>query len=217
MTYTELVTALQGYLENTFDTTDLNTCIRNAEQRVYLAINFAAARRLTTLSTANGNPYVDCPTDFLSAESLAVIDGTGAYSFLLSKDPSYIREAYPLPSFVSLPRIYAIMGVASDAKELRFILAPTPNAVYSLELNYYFYPESITTVAGGRTWLGDNLESALLYGALVECYTFLKGEADLIKLYDDKYKEALLLAKRMGDGAQRQDIYRSGFAKTPVR
>lgn len=217
MTYTELVTAIQGYLENAFDTADINTCIVGAEQRIYLAVNFPATRKVATLSTVNGDPYVNCPVDFLSAESLAVIDGTGAYSFLLNKDPSYIREAYPLPSFVSVPRIYAIMGVATDVKELRFILAPTPNAVYSLELNYYHYPESITTVAGGRTWLGDNLESALLYGSLVECYTFLKGEADLIKLYDDKYKEALLLAKRLGDGAEKQDIYRSGFTKTPVR
>lgn len=217
MTYAELVAALQGYLENTFDTVDINTCIRNAEQRVYTAINFAATRKLTTLSTVNGNPYVDCPADFLSAESLALIDGTGAYSFLLNKDPSYIREAYPPPTYVAVPRVYAIIGVAADAKELRFILGPTPNAVYSLELNYYHYPESITVAASGRTWLGDNFESVLLYGSLVECYTFLKGEADLIKLYDDKYKEALLLAKRMGDGAEKQDIYRSGFAKTPVR
>ena len=216
MTYTELVAAIQGYLENTFDTADLNACIKQAEQRIYNTIHFAASRKVATLSTVNGVQYVDCPTDFLSAHSLAVIDGTGAYSYLLNKDPSYIREAYPLPTFVGLPRVYALFGVATDVKELQFILAPTPNGVYSLELQYYHYPESITVAVGGRTWLGDNFDTVLLYGALVECYTFLKGEADLIKLYDDKYKEALLLAKRLGDGAEDQDIYRSGMPKTPV-
>jgi hypothetical protein len=218
MTYTELVAALQGFLENTFDTVDVNTCIKQAEQRIYLTIGFAATRKATTLTATISSPYVTCPSDFLSAHSLAVVPASGVYTYLLNKDPSFIREAYPTVAAVGLPKVYGIYGVdQADAKELRFILGPTPDLAYSLALEYYHYPESITTAASGRTWLGDNVDSALLYGALVECYTFLKGEADLIKLYDDKYKEALLLAKRLGDGAEKQDQYRSGFQKTPVR
>lgn len=217
MTYTELVTELQNYLGNTFSTADINTCIKQAEIRIFSTVTFAVSRKTATLTLSTGVPYLNCPDDFLASHALAVVDGTGAYRFLLNKDMSYMREAYPSPAYTGLPRVYAIMGVqTSTPLDLRFIVAPTPDANYSVELTYYYYPESITTSVDGRSWLGDNFDSVLLYGALVEGYTFMKGEEDLIKLYDSKYKEALLLAKRLGDGAEQQDVYRSGFQKTPV-
>lgn len=217
MIYSELVVALQDYLGNSFQTVDINTCIKQAEQRIFSTITFGASRKTTTLALSPSVQYLNCPADFLAAHSLAVIDGTGAYGFLLNKDLTYIREAYPSPTATGLPKVYAIMGAQpTNPYDLRFILGPTPDSAYSVELTYYFYPESITTTVDGRSWLGDNFDSVLLYGSLVECYTFMKGEEDLLKLYDTKYKEALLLAKRLGDGAEQQDVYRSGFQKTPV-
>jgi hypothetical protein len=146
---------------------------------------------------------------------LAVIDATGSYEYLLNKDVNFIRQAYPKPTDTAIPKYYALFGTQSnDINELSFILGPTPDATYSVELHYYYYPESITTAV--NTWLGDNFDSVLLYGSLVEAYTFMKGEQDLIALYDGKYKEALGLAKRLGDGMERQDAYRSGQYRQQV-
>ena len=148
---------------------------------------------------------------------MAVYPNGGAYTFLLNKDVNFIREAYPTPSSTGLPKYYALFGPDStNAKELVFIVGPTPDAVYNVELHYFFYPESITTVASGQTWLGDNFDTVLLYGALVEAYTYMKGEQDMMALYDGKYKEALGLAKRLGDGLERQDAFRSGQYRQPV-
>ena len=217
MTYTELVAAVQGYLENTFETTDINTCIKQAEQRVFNTVQFPALRKNMTGVTSLGNKYLQCPTDFLAAYSMAVVDGSGAYSYLLNKDVNFIREAYPTPTSTGLPKYYAIFGPRSDTEdELTFILGPTPNASYTVELHYFYYPESITTAADGRTWLGDNLDSVLLYGTLVEAYTFLKGEADLVQLYTGRYNEALMLAKKLGDGMEKSDFYRNGTPRVPV-
>jgi hypothetical protein len=146
---------------------------------------------------------------------MAVIDGTGAYEYLLNKDVNFIRQAYPIPTETGLPRYYGIFGPATaNSDELTFILGPTPNAAYGVELHYYYYPESITTAS--TSWLGDNFDSVLLYGSLVEAYTYMKGEADMLQLYNTKYQEALMLAKRLGDGMERQDAYRSGQYRQKV-
>ena len=192
-----------------------------AEQRIFNTVQFPSLRKNVTGVTSNGNKYLSCPSDFLASYSLAVIDGTGTYEFLLNKDVNFIRQAYPSPTDTSIPRYYALFGptVTADAppvitNELSFILGPTPNAVYGVELHYYYYPESITTA--GTTWLGDNLDSVLLYGSLVEAYTFMKSEADIMGFIQGKYQEALGLAKRLGDGLERGDSYRDGQAKLRV-
>ena len=189
--------------------------VQQAEQRIFNTVQFPSIRKNVTGSTSSSNKYLACPSDFLAVYSMAVVDGTGNYEYLLNKDVNFIRQAYPNPTSVGLPKYYAIFGPQSvDAKELTFILGPTPNTVYEVELHYYFYPESIVTA--GQTWLGDNFDSVLLYGSLVEAITFMKGEADMVALYDGKYKEALALAKRLGDGMERQDAYRSGQYRQPV-
>ena len=151
----------------------------------------------------------------MSTYSLAVIDASGNYEYLLNKDVNFIRQAYPNPTTdVGIPKYYALFGptvnTSTITNELSFIVGPTPDASYSVELHYYYYPQSITVTASGQTWLGDNFDTVLLYGSLVEAYTYMKGEADMIALYDTKYKEALGLAKRLGDGLERSDAYRSG-------
>jgi hypothetical protein len=148
--------------------------------------------------------------------SLAAIDATGAYEYLLNKDVNYIRQAYPNPNTdKGIPKYYALFGPqSSDVKELTFIVGPTPDANYTVELHYYYYPPSITTAQS--SWLGDNFDSVLLYGSLIEAYTYMKGEADMVALYNQKYKEALALAKRLADGMERQDAYRSGQYRQAV-
>ncbi len=232
MTYTELVAAIQSYTENQFPdtyladgsavsyTTQINTFIKQAEQRIYNSVQFPSIRKNVTGVTSAGNKYLSAPGDFLSVYSLAVIDAFGDYTYLLNKDVNFIRQAYPSPSDQAIPKYYSLFGPTTSndpsptiTDELTFILGPTPDAVYSVELHYYYYPESITVAADGRTWLGDNFDSVLLYGSLVEAYTFMKGEADMIQLYNSKYMEALALAKRLGDGLERSDAYRSGQAR----
>jgi hypothetical protein len=161
---------------------------------------------------------LSCPEDFLSTYSLAVIDATGNYEYLLNKDVNFIRQAYPNPTTdTGIPKYYALFGptvnTSTITNELSFIVGPTPDASYSVELHYYYYPVSITVAASGQTWLGDNFDTVLLYGSLVEAYTYMKGEQDMLTLYDTKYKEALALAKRLGDGLERSDAYRSGQAR----
>jgi hypothetical protein len=230
MTYTELVTAIQTYTENTFpattladstvvsSTTQLNRFITQAEQRIYNTVQFPSLRKNVTGSVTTSNKYLSCPEDFLSTYSLAVIDATGNYEYLLNKDVNFIRQAYPNPTTdVGIPKYYALFGptvnTSTITNELSFIVGPTPDASYSVELHYYYYPVSITVAASGQTWLGDNFDTVLLYGSLVEAYTYMKGEADMTALYETRYKEALALAKRLGDGLERSDAYRSGQAR----
>lgn len=214
MNYTQLYDAIQNYTENAETTflANIPTFVKQAEQRIYNAVQFPSLRKSSAGVTTTSNRYLSCPTDFLSVYSLAVINGAGAYSFLINKDVDYIRQAYPSPASTGVPKHYALFGptVVSSVitNELSFVLGPTPDAAYSVELHYYYYPESIVTA--GTTWLGDNFDSVLLYGSLVEAYTYMKGENDLLALYDGKFKEALILAKRLGDGLERQDAYRSG-------
>lgn len=218
MNYAALVVAISDYTENTFPTTDMNTFITQAEQRIYNTVQFPSLRKNVTGTITANNKYLSCPNDFLSSYSLAVIDAAGAYSYLLNKDVNFIREAYPTPTDTAIPKYYALFGPtvsgSTISTELSLILGPTPDATYVVELHYYYYPESIVTAS--TTWLGDNFDTVLLYGALVEAITYMKGEADMIALYDGKYKEALMLAKRLGDGLERQDAYRSGQYRQAV-
>ncbi len=237
MTYTELVAAIQSYTENQFpattladgstvsSTTQINTLIEQAEQRIYNSVQFPSIRKNQySVITAN-NKYISLPTDFLAVYSLALVTGvtganldTGTYEYLLNKDANFIRQAYPTPNDTGEPKYYALFGPtilnSAITTELSLILGPTPDAAYYVELHYFYYPESITTA--GTSWLGDNFDSVLLYGSLVEAMTYMKGEADLVTLYNTKYNEALALAKRLGDGMERQDAYRSGQYRQAV-
>ena len=229
MNYTELYNTIQSYTENQFPdvylasgstvsaTTQINTFITQAEQRIYNSVQFPSLRKNVTGFTTTSNKYLACPSDFLAPYSMAVIATDGSYEYLLNKDVNYIRQAYPQPTDTAIPKYYALFGPSyTSSNELSFILGPTPDAAYNVELHYFFYPESITTTSTGRTWLGDNFDSVLLYGSLVEAYTFMKGEADIITGYNQKYMEALALAKRLGDGMERQDAYRSGQFRQQV-
>ena len=237
MNYSELVTAIQTYTENNFPTTTLadstvvtsttqiNRLITQAEQRIYNSVQFPSIRKNQYSAITANNKYVSLPDDFLSVYSLALVTGvtsanldTGTFTFLLNKDVNFIREAYPAPNNTGEPKYYALFGptIASSTitNELSIILGPTPDAAYYVELHYYYYPESITTAV--TTWLGDNFDTVLLYGALVEAYGYMKGETDMMAYYDVKYKEALALAKRLGDGLERGDAYRDGQTKIKV-
>jgi hypothetical protein len=217
MNYAALSDAIQAYTENTDATfvAEIPVFVQQAEQRIYNTIQFPSLRKNVTGSVTNNNKYLACPNDFLSVYSLALVDALGNYEYLLNKDVNFIRQAYPNPNDKALPKYYALFGSQSnDPNELTFILGPTPDATYVAELHYFYYPESIVTAS--TTWLGDNFDSVLLYGSLVEAYTFMKGEADIIAGYNQKYMEALALAKRLGDGMERQDAYRSGQYRQQV-
>jgi hypothetical protein len=215
MNYSELTTAIQNYTENTFTATELATFVQQAEQRIYNTIQFSALRKNVTGTVVASNKYLACPSDFLSVHSVAVIDAAGDYEFLRDKDVNYIRQIYPSATSTGKPKYYALFGPSSlDEAELTFILGPTPDIDYDVELHYFYYPESIVTA--GQSWLGDNIDSVLLYGSLMEAYTFMKGEQDMLQLYELKYNQALALAKRLGDGLEKQDSYRSGQTKAVI-
>lgn len=220
MNYTQLSDAIVAYTENTSSdfAAQIPTFVKQAEQRIYNVIQFPSLRRNVTGSTTTNNKYLQCPSDFLAVYSMAAIAATGAYEYLLNKDVNFIRQAYPNPTAnTGIPKYYALFGPRSDNEdELTFILGPTPDAIYTIELHYFYYPESITVAADGRTWLGDNFDSVLFYGSLVEAYTYMKGEPDMMTFYNQKYMEALQLAKRLGDGMERQDAYRSGQYRQAV-
>ena len=216
MTYTELVTFVTDYCENTFPTADMNTFIKQAEQRIYNTVQLANLRKNVTGTITSGNQYLSCPDDFLSAYSLALFPvGGGDYLYLLNKDVNFMREAYPNPTTTGKPKHYAIFGPqSSNVNELSFMVGPTPSIAYSAELHYYYFPESIVTA--GSTWLGDNFDSALLYGTMCEAITYMKGEPDMVKLYQDRYVQAIALLKNLGDGKQRADAYRDGQVRVQV-
>jgi hypothetical protein len=215
MTYDELVVAIETYTENTFTDTELSTFVRQAEQRIYNTVQLANLRKNVIGNFTSGNKYLSTPNDFLSVYEISVVDGSGNYIALLNKDVNFIREVYPAPSSTGVPKYYAIFGPVTNLDtELSLIVGPMPNASYAVELHYYYYPESVVTA--DNTWLSDNFDSVLLYGSLVEAYTFMKGEADLMGVYETKYKEALALLKNLGDGKQRGDAYRDGQVKNRV-
>ena len=224
MNYAALSANIQAYTENTEANfvAEIPVFVQQAEQRIYNTVQFPSIRKNVTGVMSTGNKYLACPTDFLAVYSMAVITdvtggnlNTGTYEYLLNKDVNYIRQAYPVPNDTGEPKYYALFGPQStNAAELSFIIGPTPDQNYNVELHYYYYPESIVTA--GTTWLGDNFDSVLLYGSLVEAYTYMKGEQDIMMFYNTKYQEALGLAKRLGDGMERQDAYRSGQYRQKV-
>ena len=238
MNYTELFNTIQTYTENQFPdvylasgsavsaTTQINTFITQAEQRIYNSVQFPSLRKNQYTAITVNNKYISLPNDFLSVYSLALVTGvvganldTGTFEYLLNKDVNFIRQAYPSPNDTGVPKYYALFGptIISSVitNELSLIVGPTPDAAYYVELHYYYYPESIITAT--TTWLGDNFDTVLLYGSLVEAATFMKAEADMVALYNGKYTEALALAQRLGDGLERSDAYRSGqYRQAPL-
>ena len=223
MNWGQLKTAIQDYCETTFETATLQTFAKQAEQRIFNTIQFPSLRKNVTGVCTLDNKYLQAPDDFLAPYSLAVIDTDGSYHYLLNKDVNFIRESFPIPTGTGntgRPYCYALFGTdyPTNTKELVFMLGPTPNYAYGVELHYFYYPTSIaaTDTDSNTTWLGDNFDSVLLYGCLIEAYTFLKGEPDMVNLINSKYKEALILAKRLGDGLEREDAYRSGQVRDKV-
>jgi len=223
MNYTQLKAAIQAYTENseTNFVAEIPVFVTQAEQRIYNSVQFPSIRKNVTSTIAVNTKYLDCPLDFLAVYSMAVIDGGGNYEYLLNKDVNFIRQAYPNPTTdTGTPRYYALFGPtvlsSTITDELSFIIGPTADASYGVELHYYYYPESITVASDGQTWLGDNFDTVLLYASLVEAYTYMKGEQDIMQLYNTKFMEALALAKRLGDGMERQDAYRSGQFRQKV-
>jgi hypothetical protein len=228
MNYNELFAQIQSYTENQFPpmilangssvsvTTQINTFIEQAERRIYNTVQIPSLRKNVTGTCTTSNKYLACPNDYLSSFSLAVIDGvTGDYEYLLNKDVNFIRQAYPSPTATGKPRYYALFGSRlNDPNELTFILGPTPDSNYGAELHYFYYPESIVTA--GTSWLGDNYSPVLLYGSLVEAYTYMKGETDMLAAYNAKYNEAMQQLNRLGTGLERGDAYRDGQAKIKV-
>lgn len=221
MNYTELKQNIADICENTFTEDEYALFTKQAEQRIYSTVQLANLRKNSVGTLVASNKYLSAPSDFLSVYSLAVVDQLGNYHYLLNKDVNFLREAYPNPNSTALPKHYAIFGPTTTSgnppaltNELSFILGPTPNFAYTVELHYYFYPESI--VSAGTTWLGDNFDSALLNGALVEAIRFMKGEPDLVKIYSDMYLQSIALLKNLGDGKQRMDAYRDGQLRIMV-
>jgi hypothetical protein len=206
-TYTTLKNAVKDYLENdetTFENS-LATIIVQAENRILKSVQLPDFRKNTTGTMTSGNAYLSTPTDFMAPYSLA-LDNSG-YEFLLFKDVNFIREAYPVASTTATPKYYALFDDDS------FILGPTPNSGYSVELHYFYKPTSITASGDGTSWLGDNAETVLFYGCLVEGYTFMKGEPDLLAAYEKQYQEAVMKLKALGEGYSTTDSYRSGAVR----
>jgi hypothetical protein len=223
MNYTQLVAAIEAYAEN-YDTStggfvdNIPVFVKNAEQRIYNSVQLPSLRKNVTGTLTANNKYLSAPLDYLATYSIAVIQNYGTateeYTYLLNKDVNFIRESYPTPADTGLPKYYALFGPQYTlTNELSFIVGPTPNSGYTVELHYFYYPESITTAASGQTWLGDNFDSVLLYGSLLEAGTFMKSDADIIAVYKTRYDEALGLLKRLGDGLERGDAYRDGQTK----
>jgi hypothetical protein len=219
MNYVQLTAAIRGYAENSFPDTvgsfssadQIATFVKMAEQRVYNMVQLPALRKNVTGSMTSGNKYLACPSDWLATFSLAVINSANEYKYLLNKDVNFIRESYPDTdsAFYGEPEYYA------QFDQNTFILGPTPNANYAAELHYFYYPASI--VDAGTSWLGDNFDSVLLYGALLEAASFMKSDKDTIDFYKQRYDEAMAELKQLGDGKNRQDAYRSGQFRMPVR
>ena len=210
MNYTELKAAVESYTENQYSTTDINTFIQQAEQRIYNSVQLPDLRKNVTGNMTSGNKYFTLPSDWLSTFSIAVINADNEYTYLLNKDVNFIRESFPDTDsgFYGQPQYYAIFS------DTTMLLGPTPNANYNTELHYYYYPESIVTA--GNTWLSDNFDSALLYGTLLEAATFMKEEQDVIIMYQKKYDDSMVLIKALGEGKNRSDAYRSGQVRYSV-
>ena len=219
MNYTQLTAAIKAYTENDFpqavgaggltSAEQIARFVQQAEQRIYNSIQFPALRKNVTGNATLNNKYLATPVDWLATFSLARINADGSYEYLLNKDVNYIREAFPFPAVSGAPTHYAIFD------ENTFILGPTPDASYSMELHYFYYPQSIVTA--GTSWLGDNLDSLLFYGSLLEAAAFMKSEPDTVKNYMERYNEAFMMGKQLGEGKDRQDMYRTPQVRYPVK
>ena len=207
MNYTELTQAVKDYTENDETTfvSQIPTFVRQAEERINRSVLIPDLRRNVTGTTTSSNRFVNTPSDFLAVFSFAVVDSSSKYQFLLPKDVNFLREAYPQTTTTGTPVYYAIFNDES------FIVAPTPNANYTVQLHYYYDPPSIVSSTTSR--LGDNAETALLYGTLLEAYSFMKGEPDLINLYAKRYEEAIAQLYNLGKGLNRSDSYRNGESR----
>jgi hypothetical protein len=218
--YAQLKTAVEDYTENSFSATDFATMTKLAEQKIYNTVQLPSLRKNVTGSMTSGNKYLQAPSDFLSVFSLAVILVDGSYEYLLDKDVNFIRQAYPTPTSTGTPRYYAIFGPRSDNEnELTFILGPTPSASLSVELHYYYYPVSIADSVlnpSGTSWLGDNFDSVLFNGVMVEAARYMKEEQDVVAMYEQQFAQSLILLKQLGDGKNRQDAYRNGQVRVKV-
>lgn len=217
MTYDELKTLIQETTENFEESfvRNIPQFLRQAEKRVYNTVLFPALRKNVTASLTASNKYLQCPADFLATSALAVVKADGNYEYLMNKDANFIRQAYPSPTDLGTPQYYALFGPRSGSeRQLTYIVGPTPDAAYGVELHYFYYPSSI--VDAQQSWLGDNFDSVLLYGALVEAAIFMKAEVDVYTAYDTKFKEALAMAKRLGEGLERGDTYRGGEPRAPT-
>lgn len=215
MDYAALQVAVQDYTENTFSAVDFATMTQLAEQKIYNSVQLPIMRKTATLPLTISSNVLNAPADFLNAFSLAVVDGTGAYNYLINKDFNFIYEAYPTPTVTGVPKYYAIQGPQTASEVLTaFILGPTPAAANNASLTYSYYPESIVTAS--TTWVGDNFDSVLFNAVMVEAIRFMKGEQDMAAMYADQYKQSLTLFKNLVDGKLRQDVYRSGQLRTQV-
>lgn len=215
MLYSELVARVSDTTENEFDTAVMDNFIRQAEVRIYNTVQLTNLRKDTSGALAIGTATTNCPTDLLSINSLAVVDGSGNWNYLLNKDINYIREAYPNPSSTGTPKHYALTQPDSGTPlVLRLTFGPTPNATLTYYMNYFYRPESIVTAS--QTWLGDHFDNALFNATLVEAARFMKAEPDIIAVYNDMYTQSIALLKNLGDGKQRQDAYRSGQVRVQV-
>ena len=219
MNYTQLTAAIKAYTENDFpqavgaggltSAEQIARFVQQAEQRIYNSIQFPALRKNVTGNATASNKYLATPVDWLATFSLARINADGSYEYLLNKDVNFIRESFPFPATTGAPTHYAIFD------ENTFILGPTPDASYSMELHYFYYPQSIVTA--GTSWLGDNLDSLLFYGSLLEAAAFMKSEPDTVKNYMERYNEAFMMGKQLGEGKDRQDMYRTPQVRYPVK
>jgi hypothetical protein len=224
MNYAQLSAAITAYAESDEQlfVENIPVFVELAEQRIYNSVQLSYLRKNVTGNVSQNNKYLSAPSDFLSVYSVAVIKANGEYEYLLNKDVNFIRQSYPSPTDTGLPKYYAIFGPTTTSdnppaltNEISLILGPTPDSAYSIELHYFFYPESIVTA--GTTWLGDNFDSALLYGAMREACIFQRQEPDVVANYEQKYQESMMLLKQLGDGKERQDAYRSGQVRYPVK
>tara|TARA_R110001592_G_scaffold114745_3_gene314828 strand:- start:2 stop:634 length:633 start_codon:yes stop_codon:yes gene_type:complete len=203
MTYSQLTANIQDICESTFTSDELALFVQQTEQFIYNTVQFPALRKNVSGTITSGNKYLEVPTDYLYTYSLAVVNTDGSFDFLLNKDVNFIREAYPTPTSTGTPKHYA------NFNDERFILGPTPSANLTVELHYGYYPESIVT-ASTLPWLSENFDSALLNGSLVEALRFMKGEPDLVAMYDKMFGQSITLLKVLGDGKLRSDTYRDG-------
>ncbi len=216
MNYTQLKTAVEDYVENTFSATDFATMTRLAEQKIYNVASLPTLRKSTNITLSIGNPLVDLPADFLAPFSYAVVLPTGAYEYLLNKDVNFLQEAFPNPSTTGTPKYYTLNGAPSNPLVQTFRLGPTPGAALVSVLNYMAYPESISTAVSGTSWLGENFESVLFNGVMVEAARFMKQEPDIVAMYEKQFQDSLVLVKALSDGRDRTDAYRGGQPRVKV-